>query len=208
MRVDTPKEYDEPRDCLAQDWGHFMKYALPETQWVPVPNIGGDVEAFIKEWNLEGIILSGGNDIGSQPQRDETEKRIISYCLKNTLPLFGVCRGLQMLQHYSGGPLKNCDKNIHVAKAHPVSITGSFAKQWGIETEILVNSYHNYGILKGDLCAQLIPFAFSQDGCVEGVSIKDAKALAVMWHPERHKPYREFDLLMIRKLFGYKEVLA
>ena len=38
MRMSLDVETQEERDCLAGDWGRFMEAALPEVQWMPVPN--------------------------------------------------------------------------------------------------------------------------------------------------------------------------
>ena len=64
MRVTDAVGYNEPRDSLAQDWAAFMAVVLPEAIWLPIPNLGTEVGRFVNEWELDGFILTGGNDVG------------------------------------------------------------------------------------------------------------------------------------------------
>ena len=98
MRVEKVRSHDESRDALAHDWQEFMDYAYPEAIWVPVPNIGEKVVDLIGKLGIDGVILSGGNDLGSSPVRDVTENALLSHSISNKMPIFGVCRGLQMIQ--------------------------------------------------------------------------------------------------------------
>lgn len=65
MRVIDTQEYIEPRDALAQDWGRFMTSVLPEASWIPLPNLGNSIYEYVNDWNINALILTGGNDIGS-----------------------------------------------------------------------------------------------------------------------------------------------
>ena len=67
MRIVHAENYREPRDALAQDWHRFMAVAL-RLVWLPVPNLGPeDSRRFCERWRLDGLILSGGEDIGAAP---------------------------------------------------------------------------------------------------------------------------------------------
>jgi len=198
MRVVEAVDYEEPRDALAHDWAEFMAFALPEVLWMPIPNIEKDISDYLRDWGIEGIILTGGNDIGASPKRDETEKQILSYALSEKIPVFGVCRGLQLLQVYCGGSLDVCVKEEHVATQHTVIMEEG-------NKEIEVNSYHNSGIREDHLHDKLMPFVKTLDGWVEGVNIKDFSIGAVMWHPERGRPFRNDDRALIRKYFGWDQ---
>ena len=189
MRVVQSSGYEEPRDALAQDWNDFMTHAFDDVAWMPIPNIGIDVKSFVNKWNLNAFILSGGNDVGTEELRDATEKQLLDVSLENNFPIFGVCRGLQFLQHYFRGRLDRCDAATHVAETHHVRIEGESHP---------VNSYHNFGIRLEHLSPQLKPFAVTDDGWVEGATVSGAPIQAVMWHPERDKPYRELDVQLMR----------
>ncbi len=204
--VDTPG-YQEFRDALAQDWQEFMAYALPEVQWVPIPNLGQAATDFLKNWAIDGVILSGGNNVGSCLQRDTTEKTILKYCIENDIPVFGVCRGLQMMQTFFGGSLSACPKEKHVATEHNILITReSFEKFYSPKLELKVNSFHQDGILKSALSPQLQSWAITDEDWVEGVEAKEYQMRAVMWHPERGRPLREEDRQMIRHFFGWGDI--
>ena len=65
-----------------------------------------------------------------------------------------------------------------------------------------VNSYHRFGILREELNPALIPFAMTDDGWVEGMRSANGKIRAVMWHPERGRPFRHLDRRIVRSTFG------
>ncbi|HAH21839.1 MAG TPA: hypothetical protein DCL49_13185 [Candidatus Omnitrophica bacterium] len=196
MRVEEVAGNGELRDCLAQDWYDFMQYALPEAHWVAIPNIGSkaEVRKFMDHWNIDGVILSGGNDIGAIPKRDATERAVLSYCVSKVLPVFGVCRGLQMIQVYFGGGLQKCAREIHVRRRHMVLFH---------DKRYAVNSYHAFGIKKNLLSPRLIPFALTSDGWVEGIQDRSSLIAAVQWHPERGRPFRGYDRAIVRSVFGF-----
>ncbi|MCD4753302.1 MAG: gamma-glutamyl-gamma-aminobutyrate hydrolase family protein [Anaerolineaceae bacterium] len=164
--------------------------------------------------NLSGLVLSGGGDISpeqynSSPDsrnnktdqdRDRTEIYLTMQAIKNRLPLFGICRGIQILNVALGGTLF-----IDVKKdmpgglkhdyypfpewprdhyAHSVIIgEGSRLAAIFEKEELMTNSLHHQGIKAlGD---GLTPIAFAPDGLVEGVQLeKNPFGIAVQWHPE------------------------
>ena len=206
MRVDKASGYSELRDALAHDWQSFMKYALPEVSWLPIPNIEEEVILFIKKWGIQGIILSGGNDIDTCKKRDVTEKAILRYSISRRIPVFGVCRGLQMIQQYFRGSILKCPKNTHVRKKHLVIVDESQIFKSKNKYKVIVNSYHRYGVRTNTLNNKLIPFAVTQDGWVEGLKAKNLPILAMQWHPERERPFRKHDRAIIRNFFDEQKI--
>ena len=100
MRVDIASGHNERRDCLAQGWANYMANVSPHTFWMPLPNLGEAITDYVRQWQLDGFIFSGGNDLGSCQLRDCTEYTLLNHALRNALPVFGVCRGLQLLQQH------------------------------------------------------------------------------------------------------------
>ncbi len=196
-RVANAAGYNEPRDCLAQDWADFFNRILPEATWMMLPNIGSSITEYVADWGLEAIILSGGNDLNEVAIREETEAALINYAQHNALPLLGVCRGLQLLCSYYGGSLTRATEAEHPISTHKVEYQESpFALQLPEITE--VNSYHNW-LVKS--CGSLQSFITDQDGNIEGVYSKTGRLIGLGWHPERISPSANFDKALIRQLF-------
>lgn len=201
MRVVEAENYDEPRDALAHDWAIFMKRVLPDIAWLPIPNLGGDTKQFLRSWGINGLILTGGNDLATSPLRDESEDNILSYALENNYPLLGVCRGLQFLVDRFSGTIAHDDSRSHAGTEHIIRVT---TNQLGIpeNTNISVNSYHKHVITNA---GTLHAFAFDEKGNVEAIDGLHKKLAGIMWHPERYDIPKKMDIALIRNLFGYCE---
>jgi N5-(cytidine 5'-diphosphoramidyl)-L-glutamine hydrolase len=202
MRIVRAEGYPETRDALAQDWAAFLAAALPAVAWLPIPNLGARVVDFARAWELDGFILTGGDDLGKTPSRDDTETALLRYALESGLPVFGVCRGLQFIQRFFGGPVQACAREQHVAVSHPVSfhaVDGLPASPGRIRT---VNSFHSCAVTTADLARPLRAFATTADGLAEGIVHPDAPVLAVQWHPERTAPPDPLDVALLEHVFG------
>jgi gamma-glutamyl-gamma-aminobutyrate hydrolase PuuD len=192
----------EPRDALAHDWADYMAFVLPGVNWMPVPNLGSAVLEFADGWQLDGLILSGGNDIGQSSLRDTTEKLLLERFTAAGWPVLGICRGLQLLQTSLGGKLEKCDAATHVSQRHEVNIAEDpSGGHWGGKR--MVNSYHRFGIRVPELQAPLQALALTHDGWVEAARLENSAVLGLMWHPERDAPYSLRDREMIQWLFGH-----
>ncbi len=201
MRVVAAPGYREDRDALARDWGVFMSRVMPEVSWLPVPNLGRAVVDYVAGWGLNGFILTGGNDLGEAPIRDETEKALLDYALEHSLPVLGVCRGLQMMCHYFGRAVTPCPVEDHVAVRHPVRLVDPPFTE--MDESMTVNSFHERCVGRAsDFTGPLTAFAVSPDGLVEGAYCREKKLLGIMWHPERNHPSAEADMRLVRAFFG------
>ena len=204
MRVCNMGDYKEKRDCIAHDWYKFMQDSFPEVSWIPIPNLGPSVLDYIQLQEVSGLILTGGNDIGEEKIRDDTEMALIDFAIRNKLPVFGVCRGLQLIQHYYRGPIKPCDENIHVSTNHSVSFTHTIEGFTTIGGCRVVNSYHRQAVYVDSIAPSLMPWAITDDGCVEGLFHPDEKIVAVQWHPERTNPYVTDDQRLMAKVLNIR----
>ncbi len=205
MRVSGAERYTEWRDCLAQDWPVFMAQVFPEVQWVPVPNLGDGVIPYARSWALEGFILTGGNDVGENPLRDKTEGTLLNFALRNRFPIFGVCRGLQLIQKFFGGDLRPCARSKHVSVVHPIRVTDSSRMSREGEEIRQVNSFHSQAVAFEALASPLQAFAITEDGWAEGIYHREVPWAAVQWHPERGQPCVAEDRRLMRRIFGLEE---
>jgi putative glutamine amidotransferase len=200
LRVVKEEGYSESRDALAQDWYPFLKREFGN-RWTLLPNLGADIVGYAEEKNLNGFVFTGGNDLGENPLRDESEMALLDHALRNRLPVLGVCRGFHLLNHYFGGKISRLNDRSHVAAQHSVEIVND----WGPTKKgerFEVNSFHNFVIFEKDLAASLTPFAISKtDGVLEGFFHSKEKVLALQWHPERENGASELDHRLISEFF-------
>jgi gamma-glutamyl-gamma-aminobutyrate hydrolase PuuD len=203
QRVEVVAAYGERRDCLDQAWSRlFSRLGL---DLVPVPNTLDDVAGWARRQALDGLVLSGGNDLAhllgatkTAPERDACERELLSLASSGQLPVLGVCRGMQMINCYLGGALSPVVD--HVATLHPVSPLNEAAlfKHYG-----MVNSYHDWGIDFVGLAAGLQAIVLAEDKTIEAFRHDWLPWFGVMWHPERdNNPANEQDLVLLDELFN------
>jgi N5-(cytidine 5'-diphosphoramidyl)-L-glutamine hydrolase len=197
LRVIQNKNYEEKRDAISHDWSQFCE----ELNFIPIliPNTLSNIELFLEKLELDGIILSGGGDIGLDIERDETEKKLLKYGIKNNLPILGVCRGMQIINKFFNGEVIKTQNNEHVNLDHSINIIEeSFSNIIG--KEIFVNSYHNNIIFQNNLGKNLKPFAITKkDNSIEGFFHNQYSVIGVMWHPERKQ--NKNNKLLLQKIF-------
>ena len=178
MRVTLASGYHEPRDSIAQDWPIYFDNVFPDSTYFFIPNIKGKVSDYLDRLNVDVLFLSGGDDIGVYPDRDETEIEVIKYCLENNIPLIGICRGLQLVNMFLGGGLIELNRKedlLHSASKHIVEYHGE---------EFLVNSFHSNVIDDKLLSKEIEILAKCKlDQTIEAFRYRNI--LALMWHPER-----------------------
>lgn len=149
-----------------------------------------------------GLVLCGGNDIhpgyygrdimGSvniDAERDRWEMELVDKFLAAGKPIFGLCRGFQLLNAYFGGTLVQDlpNKQEHrighqIYGTHQVlAVPGSILER--LYGRVLhVNTNHHQGI--ECMGAELLPAAY-HGKLVEAFVHARLPVLAVQWHPER-----------------------
>lgn len=189
QRVEIIESVGERRDALSQEWTILAQACgfLP----LFLPNHLPAVQKLLEEFLADGFLLTGGNDLvsygGNAPERDELERYLIEISIEKQLPLLGICRGMQMLLDYFGTPLQKVDG--HIRQEH------------SLDNGDTVNSFHAWGAV--ECRAPLTARAHSDDGVVEKLGHERYSWIhGIMWHPERHHPFRKRDVNFIREVFA------
>lgn len=164
---------------------------------------------------MDGFVFQGGTDIapasyGESPIeegrwqgdafRDEYELHLMDYAMKHEKPIFGICRGFQLMNVYFGGnlyqdiatqletPVQHRHASQYDQVHHDIQLeSGSFlAELYADESLRTINSVHHQAVK--DLGSNLAIQALSaEDGLIEAVSWNEAapgKVMGVQWHPE------------------------
>jgi len=170
---------------------------------------------------VDALLLTGGLDVDPalygeaphattevDPARDRFEIPLSRAAVARDLPVFAICRGVQVLNVAAGGTLvqdipsavaTQLTHSIDLPKdhlAHPVRVTpGSrLAASLGPATPLetcAVNSRHHQAV--GQVAPSFVVSAVSEDGVVEAIERPaSAFCVGVQWHPENFWRTGEF----------------
>ena len=162
---------------------------------------------------LDGLLLSGGPDLDpgyygeapigelgmTIPEWDALEMVLLRLALQRGMPIFGICRGMQVLNVALGGTLyQDMPSQLGVdvldhrqaspkyEPTHEVEVLDdSYMAEIMDRQSVEVNSYHHQGIKV--LANALTVTARSSDGVIEAVESCDFSKswlMGVQWHPE------------------------
>ncbi len=162
---------------------------------------------------MDGLLLVEGDDVDpagyaarkanfelvekTHPLKDAIELRLLGEALRRQIPIFGICRGSQLLNVACGGTLygdvrqEKRSRRTHIdyenydTYRHPVDIVPSTPlSRWYGRKTIQVNSYHHQGVRA--LARRFRPMAHADDGLVEAFyDPKAAFVVGLQFHPER-----------------------
>ena len=180
--------------------------ALPEEVAVVLPG-DADPGAF------DGLLLAGGPDVDPsrygeapatatlelRPERDTLDFALLSAAEKQQSPVFGICRGFQVVNVALGGTLwqdlpgqrprgfshdaEHDSPSMHAVRTRASGSRSAFSAAIAALDGGSVNSRHHQGVK--DLASSLAAVAASPDDLVEALERPgDGLFAAVQWHPE------------------------
>ncbi|TCS94698.1 putative glutamine amidotransferase [Hazenella coriacea] len=169
-------------------------------------------QTVINQWAhyIDGLLLTGGGDIdpilfdeepipglgGIEPERDEMEIALIEQCMVHQKPIFGICRGCQILNVALGGDmyqdlpsqkqelLQHSQRAPRSHGAHLIRIEeNTLLHQIIGKISTKVNTYHHQA--NRNPAPSLRVSATASDGVVEAVEGTSYPfMIGVQWHPE------------------------
>jgi putative glutamine amidotransferase len=152
---------------------------------------------------IDGLLVPGGWDVDPpaygeerqeetpnvDPPLDRTEIALVRAAVDGGVPVFGICRGQQVINVALGGSLRQHidghDMHGHPRDllAHSIEVVpGSELSNVLSSETVMVNSLHHQSVK--DVAPGLHVTAQSPDGIVEGLESGDGMIVAVQCHPE------------------------
>jgi putative glutamine amidotransferase len=196
------------REAKQQIYVDWLRSFRPEADVITVSYRDGNT----KLAGFDGLVLTGGEDVDpalskASPvaaveafdrRRDDFEFEMLHQAMGSAMPVFGICRGLQVANVFFGGTLiadlPTAGYRPHTAERgatelrHSIdtadgsllrSITGSVRGE--------INSYHHQAVLLP--AKELTVSGYSEDRVAEALEWKQKEGrpflLLVQWHPER-----------------------
>lgn len=160
--------------------------------------------------SCDGFLLTGGHDVSpslyyeeslpccevTSHLRDNMDSYILLHAIERGKAVFGICRGIQLMNAALGGtlyqdlPLQHPSDVPHYMTppydkvVHEVYLVPDSPLHALMDSETIgVNSYHHQAVK--DLAPGLKVMAYSPDGLVEAVRLEGHPfCWAVQWHPE------------------------
>lgn len=175
----------------------------------------------------DALLLTGGADIDPvlfgeeaiplceepNPRRDRFDWLCLRLAEERNMPVFGICRGLQIMNAYYGGTLwqdlslsssslRHSNKYNPDYPAHEITLErDSFLARAAGKEKLKVNSVHHQAIR--DVAAGFRITARANDGVAEAIeSVEKPFRAAVQWHPEMMLDSREESRAIFRALIA------
>ncbi len=194
--------WDQPAALIP--WNYVNKLQAAGATVVILPPDADNHEAISR---LDGLVMAGGADIEParygevhqegtdkpRVERDASELGLYRAARDANLPVFGICRGLQIMAVAHGGSLHQhlpdvVGNTLHrdapgTFNDHGATFTpGSLIAELVGATDVTVNSSHHQAV---DSPGDLTVTGYAEDGTIEVCEDPSAEfVLGVQWHPE------------------------
>lgn len=168
--------------------------AVSRAGGLPATFSGGDPKILAKR--CAGLVLTGGGDVDParygaarlptdevDAGRDAEELALIDAFLAEKRPIFGICRGIQLLNVYFGGTLAQDIPGHSDGARHIVTTAENSRLRAACGARFETNSWHHQAVQT--VAPALRASALSEDGTIEGIEHPFLPVFAVQWHPER-----------------------
>lgn len=231
LKIGISAAFEHPNDSravfapktLAYVEGEMLEYITQQGILpVMIPNVKEERLNEIVD-ALDAFIFQGGADMAPASYgeeaiipgkwkgdiyRDRYELRLFDLALKSGKPIFGICRGMQVMNVYFGGSLyqdistqnkaaiehRNAEK--YDALGHEVEFTpNSFLHKLYPQVDApKVNSVHHQAIKELGAGLEVVGVS-PDDGIIEAITLSSSpgRVFAVQWHPEfAQSPEGEF----------------
>lgn len=208
----------EGTSCIAEPYFQSVVMAGGAPVLIPVITDIYTLSSIVEE--LDGLIFSGGGDINPEylgeapiPElgdtdacRDEYDFLLLKLAFDHQVPVFGICRGHQLINVAFGGTLYQDIHAQHSKEALPHSqeeardvathtvtlapflsklqaaLHFSEASSHRLSSSIAVNSIHHQAVK--DPAPEFVATATAPDGVNEAMEHPEYPIFSVQWHPE------------------------
>ena len=176
LRITNLSERKEIRDSVDQN----LLSILIDSNINPIliPNSYGlnknnkKLIRYLKEIKPNGLLLTGGEDFPKNKLRYKLEKFLFDFFIKNKMPVFGICRGMQMIGVLNKVNLKRTKLKVrkkYSLKKGKYKVSARCYFRW--ELDNIPKNYEK-------------TFS-SHNGSIWGIKHKNLRCEGVMFHPER-----------------------
>lgn len=200
QRLVSLTQYHEIRETLDINYAKLINYCgfLPIILPYEV-----DFKEYFRTIKIDGILFTGGNDLAScnfnelSKKRDTFEKELLHFAIENKIPVFGICRGMQLIAEYFNSSLKPIKNHVNIY--HELLVNDPPYLE-NIKKITKVNAYHNFTI--DNLGENLTICATDEEKNIKAISHKQHKIFAQMWHSEREVPFNKDEINLIKEFFN------
>ncbi len=164
-----------------------------------------DFKNYFDVCGVDGVLLTGGNDLNSlcaselSKKRDSFERELLGCCIEREVPVFGVCRGMQLIAEYFGSSLKKIEGEVntkHTLVVNSDSFYEKYLNKFGS-----VNSFHGFAV--DTLVQDLRVAAYGDKGVIKAIEHKQERIFAQMWHSERDNVFDPHAIELMSDFFNF-----